>query len=63
MTMELVKGMTEHCLADLKPGKYVQKTEKLLVNDMSEINNKMILILDHLAALVRQKQTSESVAD
>jgi GMP synthase (glutamine-hydrolysing) len=61
MTAELVKGMTEHCAEDLKSGKYVQDTKKLLANEMSEINKKMIFILDYLAALVKQKQTSENV--
>jgi len=61
MTNELVKGMTEHCAEDLKSGKYIQETKKLLANDLSEINRKMIFILDHLVALVKQKYTSENV--
>jgi GMP synthase (glutamine-hydrolysing) len=63
MTRELIKGMVEHCKGDLKPGKYVQDATQLVENDMSEINNKMILILDHLAALVSQKQASASASD
>ncbi len=48
MTTELIKGMLEHCVNDLKPGTYVQQKERLLANAMSEINSKMIYILNCL---------------
>lgn len=50
MTIELIKGMIEHCAGDLNPGKYIQQKEKLLANDMSEINNNMFFILDGMTS-------------
>jgi len=57
MTTELVKGMIEHCADDLKPGQYVQDTEKMLATDTSEMNEKMTFILDQLAMFVKTKIT------
>jgi len=48
MTPELIKGMTTHCAADLNPGKYIQEIQPLLSTDTSEINEKMLLILNQL---------------
>jgi len=55
MTSELIEGMVQHCAADLKPGKYVQDAEKMLSIDASEINEKMLLILNQLAAAIKTK--------
>lgn len=61
MTSEMVKGMVENCEADLKSGKYVQDKEKLLINSMIEINQKMIFILDYLEAVASKKSITEGV--
>lgn len=53
MTNELVKGMTEHCGDDLKPGKYIQTTEELVSADQSKINEKIFFILDQLAVSIK----------
>ncbi|HEX4044743.1 MAG TPA: GMP synthase [Gammaproteobacteria bacterium] len=62
MTMDLVKGMVEHCANDLNPGKYVQDSKILLTQDLSEINKKMIVILDQLAALIVKNQETIRIA-
>jgi len=62
MTTELVKGMTEHCGDDLKTGQFVQEYKSLLASDMSEINKKMVVILDYLASLIKQTRSFESAA-
>jgi len=55
MTSELVETMVSHCSEDLHPGKYVQEGRVLVNRNMTEINHKMTMILDHLAALIREK--------
>lgn len=54
MTTELIKGMAEHCSADLSPGKYIQNAEKMLSFDMTKINEKLFFILDQLAASINK---------
>lgn len=54
MTSELIQGMTEHCATDLKSGKYVQSAEKMRPNNLSAINEKMVLVLDQLAILAKK---------
>lgn len=61
MTSELIKGMVEHCANDLIPGRYVQQNKNLLTNDMSEINNKMFIILDYLESAVMKKSVDENI--
>jgi GMP synthase (glutamine-hydrolysing) len=61
MTSELIKGMVEHCVNDLIPGQYIQKNKNLLTNDMSEINNKMFIILDYLESAVMKKSIDENI--
>ncbi len=52
MTNELIRKMTEHCAEDLKPGKYIQDGEKMLAVNMSEINEKLFIILDQLTSFI-----------
>jgi GMP synthase (glutamine-hydrolysing) len=59
MTSDLVKGMVQHCAADLQPGQYVQTAEKLLTQDLAEINRKMMMLLDYLADVVANKQDTK----
>lgn len=61
MTKALVQGMVEHCAGDLKPGKYVQDSATLLSHDMSEINEKIMMILDYLSALIAKEHSTKSV--
>jgi hypothetical protein len=61
MTSELIKGMVEHCANDLIPGRYIQQNKNLLTNDMSEINNKMFIILYYLESAVMKKSINENI--
>lgn len=61
MTSEMIRGMVEHCANDLIPGRYIQQNKKLLTNDMSEINNKMFIILDYLESTVIKKSIDANI--
>lgn len=54
MTTEMIKGMLEHCAADLKLGKYIQDAKKMLSINLSSMNEKIVLILDQLAKLTKK---------
>jgi GMP synthase (glutamine-hydrolysing) len=49
-TKENIETMIKHCPNDLAPGKYIQSSEELLSNNFTEINNRMIQILNNLIA-------------
>jgi len=53
ITQELAKGMIEHCASDLQPNRYVHSANELLAIDYAPINQKMRVVLDHLADLVK----------
>ena len=55
MTTPLVQGMIENCASDITADQYVQTASTLLSANLTEINQKMFLILDHLATFVKEK--------
>ncbi|MBS0357867.1 MAG: homoserine O-succinyltransferase [Proteobacteria bacterium] len=55
ITASLLKGMVEHCPGDLKPGKYIQSAHELSTANVSDINEKMIFVLDYLAKQFHDK--------
>lgn len=58
MTHELVQGMVEHFVSNLNPGKYIQTAEEMLSAHMKGINDKMIMILEHLTSLNKEGRLS-----
>lgn len=48
-----IEAMIAHCPNDLTPGKFIQSSQELLANNFTEINNRMILILNNLVAAIR----------
>jgi GMP synthase (glutamine-hydrolysing) len=50
LTPSAIQEMVENCREDLDRGQYIQTAEQLLNLDLTEINQKMHLILDYLAA-------------
>lgn len=51
LTKELVEGMIDHCMNDLKQGPYVRSIKDLLETDYAEINAKMDHVLSYLSKL------------
>lgn len=49
-TKDNIATMIKHCPNDLAPGKFIQSREELLSNNFTEINNRMIQVLDNLIA-------------
>jgi len=48
MTHELIKGMMEHCEADLAPGKYIRSREEMMLTDCTLTNEKMFKVLNYM---------------
>lgn len=47
-----VEKLLTHCKDDLSPGLYIQEPEVFLSADFDAINQKMLIVLDHLKSLV-----------
>lgn len=49
MTAENIKDMLQHCENDLKPDLYIQSKQDLIQHDLSEVNQKMKVLLEYLS--------------
>lgn len=52
MTQDNIKDMLKHCENDLTSSRYVQSKQSLLSHDLTDINKKMIAILEFLSIRV-----------
>ncbi len=53
MTKQNISDMIAHCEKELSTDLYVDSKQQLLSHDLQEINNKMIIVLDYLSAIIK----------